>query len=171
MKLKITIFIIFFFIYSFKLSFASGILVSPEKLTINTNINSIKKQIITIANPTSDIQLFEIYPDEFSENIKLLPSSFTLEAGARKTVEATFFSNNKQKSGFVINTNISIITRPLTDNKLNVSAGIKIPTTVSFTLQNQQKNFKLHYLIFLVPIILTILFYFLRSKNKTSNLT
>lgn len=65
---------------------ASGVKVNPPKLEITARLNESVSHEITVANPTSDVQIFKVYPDDFADIIKANPSSFTLEAEAKKTV-------------------------------------------------------------------------------------
>lgn len=110
------------------IALAAGIQATPEKLEFEVNKTQTKE--IIIANPTADIQLFEVYPDDYDRSIKASPASFTLEAGARKKVEITVDSS--RLSGMV-STNLSIIAKPLVDSKIQVDAGVKIPIVINTT--------------------------------------
>ena len=109
------------------IALAAGIQASPEKLMFN--ISNGKTQTITIVNPTKDVQLFEIYPDDFEKLIKVFPASFTLEAGGSKKVQITV--DPKQFSGSSAGTTLSVLGKSLAESKIQVNAGIKIPITIA----------------------------------------
>ncbi len=110
------------------LALASGIKVSPEKLQFETGGKTQRKEIV-VANPTADVQLFEVYADDFSKAITANPASFTLEAGNRKTVTITV-DPSKLGSG-ITTTNLSVVGKPLTDSRVQINTGVKIPITIS----------------------------------------
>ncbi len=116
---------------------AAGIQASPAKMDIA--ITDGKKAIkeIIVSNPTSDVQLYEASADDFAENFKINPSSFTLESGARKTISVTVEPKNL-KNNQVLSTNISIISKPMSESAVNIGTGVKIPVNV--TLNNQHSN-------------------------------
>ena len=63
---------------------AAGIQVFPSSLSLNVAAKGKTITSITVINPTSDVSVFEVYADDFSQNISANPSSFTLESGAKK---------------------------------------------------------------------------------------
>src|SRR3989338_10080047 len=80
-----------FILYSYFLihsASAAGISVSPAKLDLIVSGFQASAQIV-VANPTRDVQVFEIYADDFAENFIFNPASFTLESGERKVVLVT----------------------------------------------------------------------------------
>lgn len=138
---------------------AAGIQVTPEKLDFEVNKTQTKE--IVVANPTADVQLFEIYPDDYDSSIKANPASFTLEAGARKKVLITVDS---AKLVGVTSTNLSIVSKPLADSKIQVNAGVKIPINIT---TNNKLN--ILYSIGLGVLILAgaITTFFLLRKRKS----
>jgi|GEM_PF-1417249 hypothetical protein len=112
---------------------AAGIQVSPARLDFTVFGNRQASQTLTVVNPTDNVQLFEVYPDDFTEQIKTMPTSFTLEAGAKKTVTITVLpqQGNTQNSGQILSTNLSIVGKPLDSSQpFSVGTGVKIPLNV-----------------------------------------
>lgn len=118
---------------------AVGVSVTPSKLDFILNEKKIASQEITVVNPTADVQLFEVYSDEFEKVIKAGPASFTLEARGRKTVLITVDSSNLQTNQ-IISTNLSVTGRLLKDDGLKVGTGVKIPIKIAIE-QSRQRNY------------------------------
>ena len=118
------------------LSQAAGIQVSPSKMNFTVEIggSSVFKELVVV-NPTADVQVFEVYPDEFSEIIKANPASFTLEAGARKIVIVKVDPANIEGPSKILRTNFSVLGKPLIETRLQTNTGVKIPTSV--TINNE----------------------------------
>jgi len=113
-------------------AFSAGIQVSPSSLEITVPDKGSATIDIAVANPTADVQLFEVYADDLSNAIKANPSSFTLEAGGRKTVTITADSGkSNNKEGQVISTDLFIISKPLSENAMSVGTGVKLPVTIN----------------------------------------
>ncbi|MEA2098403.1 MAG: hypothetical protein U9P70_05020 [Patescibacteria group bacterium] len=110
---------------------ATGIQVSPSKIDFILGIGceSVSEELI-VANPTADIQIFEVYPDEFYEIIKTNPASFTLEAGERKVVTVTVYSSITENISQVLKTNLSVVSKPLIETRLQANTGVKIPLSI-----------------------------------------
>ena len=143
-----------------QIGLAAGVQVSPDKLEFTTNSQQSKEMVV--ANPTADVQIFEIYPDDFERAISIKPESFTLEAGGRKKVEVSVDASRLSAS--LITTNLSILARPLADSKLKVNTGIKIPLTVAVAEQRFQKY--ILPLIALIIVIISFLAYWYIKKRK-----
>ena len=149
---------------------ASGVKVNPPKLKVAVKINETASEEITVTNPTNDVQLFKIYPDDFADIIKANPSSFTLEAGAEKTVTIAIKAPDDQKTSEKLNTNLSVVARPLAETQFATNAGVKIPLSITVSengnSSSRQIPNKAYYA--LIPILLIAigaLAYFLRLKN------
>jgi hypothetical protein len=109
---------------------ASGAQVKPSKINFDVAGDTFET-FLTVFNPSSEVQLFEVYPDDFENSIMINPKSFTLEAGENKKVKITAtLDENIQDSQ--ISTNISVISKPLSESDFSVGAGIKIPINISF---------------------------------------
>ena len=124
------LFVVLFLLTSPSLTFAAGLQISPAKLDFKLNAQSTTEQALVVVNPTNDVQVFEVYPDDFIEAIQAAPASFTLEAGARKNVKISIDGSKLKKDQRLV-TSISIVGKPLADNKFSVGTGAKIPVTVS----------------------------------------
>ena len=125
-------------------TFASGIQVSPIRLDFSVASGGVTSQSLTVVTPTPDVQLFEVYPDNFAEQIKANPESFTLEAGAKKTVTVSV-SGNTRALGQILSTTLSVVGKPLSGSQdFSVGTGVKIPLNITQTAQanppNQQKQ-------------------------------
>jgi UDP-3-O-[3-hydroxymyristoyl] glucosamine N-acyltransferase len=151
---------------------ASGISVTPEKIFLENFNNTSTTQTLTVANPSADVQIFEVYPDDFSDIIKIYPSSFTMEAGARKTVEISTTNKTQIETGSVITTNLSIVSKPILENKFSVGTGVKIPVTVTFsqnTKVESNKKFNSGYLNIGLVILLFALMVLVAKKYTVTN--
>lgn len=120
---------------------ASGLLVSPEALSVNLKEQSAETELV-VSNPTANVQLFEVYPDAFEKNIKIYPASFTLESGERRTVKLTIaaFPQNPWQGKGILSANISVVAKPLTAVQVQVGAGVKIPLTATFSSAKPADN-------------------------------
>ena len=105
---------------------AAGIQVSPEKLDFPLS-ETVSTQEVVVANPTADVQVYEVTADDFAKAIEFTPASFTLEAGTRKKV---LVKVDQSKLNGAVATNISILGKPLAESKLQINTGVKIPVNV-----------------------------------------
>jgi len=122
------------------LSQAAGIQVSPSKIDFVLEANeSVSKELI-VANPIADVQIFEVYPDEFSEIIKANPASFTLEAGGKKTVTVTAYPDIAENVSQILKTNLSVVGKPLVESRLQTNTGVKIPMSITINSETVKTN-------------------------------
>lgn len=145
--MKVLIIILFLAIPLF--TQAAGIQVSPDKLEFVLTNKKSQTQEIVVVNPTADVQLFEVFTDDYAFAIKLLPESFTLESGARRNIKV-IVDPNKLPSG-LLSTQVSIVGKPLSDSRVQVNTAVKIPITIT---QTQDKNQRLVILIGLLVLIM-----------------
>lgn len=124
----VKIFLLVILLLSPALAHSGGLQVSPVKLEFKLALDQTQSQTLVVINPTADVQLFEIYLDEVQPGLKLAPESFTLEAGARRDVTVTA-DGGKFESDLTLAT-LSLVSRPLSDSRVNVGAGAKIPITI-----------------------------------------
>ena len=151
---------------------AAGIQVSPARLDFIVPGNSQVSQNLTVVNPTADVQLFEVYPDDFTENVKAVPQSFTLEAGAKKTVAITVNpqTGSLQNQGQILSTNLSVVGKPLADNqKFSVGTGVKIPLNITLTAGSAPNNTKTPFAAILLAVAIIILGLWSFYIHKTAN--
>lgn len=118
---------------------AAGVQISPSRLEFNITGDKPVSKEIAVANPTADVQLYEIYADDFTGSITAFPKSFTLESGGRKTIGITINpAGLKSINGQLLSTNLSIVGKPLADAGISVGTGVKLPLTISMAaLKNQ----------------------------------
>ena len=109
---------------------AAGIQVSPSKLRLEAGAGRPTATQLVVSNPTADVQLFEVYPDDFAEVITAEPASFTLEAGTQKSVKIAVDSK-KLKNDEIRTTNISVLAKPLAESRFQANSGVKIPLTIT----------------------------------------
>jgi P pilus assembly chaperone PapD len=125
---------IFIFMIAPTIALAAGIQVSPSRLEFSLNSGAQQSKDIVVANPTANVQLFEISADDFQNAISINPESFTLEAGARKTVSITVNPKSlPQNQSQLFGTNLSVVSQPLANSSLGVGAGVKLPFVISFS--------------------------------------
>ncbi|MFA6097495.1 MAG: hypothetical protein WC788_07760 [Candidatus Paceibacterota bacterium] len=148
---------------------ASGIKVDPSKLEITAKTNEPISREITVTNPTSDVQLFKIYADDFSDIIKANPASFTLEAGEEKKVVITIRAAGDQKTSGILKTNLSVVARSLAETKFETNAGVKVPVSISILESDPVKSIpKWEYYAYVSVVALAAggVTHFLRRKRK-----
>ncbi len=108
-------------------SYGAGISVSPSSLDVEATINVNTSTAITVSNPTQDVSVIEVYPDDFQSSIYMEPRSFTLEPGSKKEVKIFMTFGDVGKYSLFI----SAVAMPLGNRTLNTGSGIKIPLKVS----------------------------------------
>ena len=72
------------------IAMAGGLEVSPATLELRAISETPVSSTLHVVNPTSDVQLFEVSADDFADSLKINPTSFTLESGARRDVTITY---------------------------------------------------------------------------------
>lgn len=111
---------------------AIGISASPAALSIRTTIGKEGAARFTVSNPSREVGLFEVYPEEFEKSITLIPNRFVLEAGAKR--EVTVLANGRESGA--IRTVIAIEAQPLGVPAAGVGGGIRLP----FYLETSAKS-------------------------------
>jgi hypothetical protein len=105
---------------------AVGVSVSPPRLEIISVAGRETNREIVVSNPSRDVAIFDIYPDDFVSEIRISPESFVLESGDQKKVAVAVTPKNVGR----FETNISIVARALSDSAFNAASGVKIPLNV-----------------------------------------
>ncbi len=145
---------------------AAGIQVSPAKLEFNISDGKPASATIVVANPTANVQLFEISADDFQSAISANPESVTLEAGTRKTIIITVAPKDLPQNGSqLLGTNLSVISRPLAASELGVGAGVKLPVTIAF-FPAPKNNLTPIILYAAAALVLAILIIFWFAKKR-----
>lgn len=169
MRFIYKIFTLYFILAAAPFAGASGIKVDPSKLEITIRANEQVSKEMMVTNPTSDVQLFKIYSDDFSDIIKANPASFTLEAGEEKKVVITIRSSGDHKTSGVLKTNLSVVARSLSETKFETNAGVKIPVSIAVSESDPAKPIsKWEYSAYVAVVALTAggVTHFLRRKRK-----
>ena len=120
---KIIFFTITIFILSAAIANAVGVSVTPSKLLIETQANKLSKTIIVVKNPSPVVGIYDIYFDDYSQWIKINPSSFTLESGEAKKVELQI----RPPGAGIFAGQISVVAKPLSSREFQANSGLKIP--------------------------------------------
>ena len=141
------------------LSQATGIQVSPSKMDFVLKENKSVSKELVVVNPTADVQVFEIYPDEFSEIIKANPASFILEAGERKAVIITAHHSLTEDASQILKTNLSVVSKPLIETRLQTNTGVKIPLSISieYIATKDEPDRKISPILFYTVLIIVAL--------------
>ena len=126
MKLRYIIILISAGVFLAATANASALKVAPSSLDFDYASGKTEQKILTAENPGKDAALFEVYPDDFSEQININPSSFVLNPGEKKGVVVL---SSFEKQG-VYATAISVVSKPLSDRTFKTNAGVKIPVEV-----------------------------------------
>ena len=103
---------------------ASGLSVAPSKLVIDAEDKN--TATLLVKNISKDVALFEIYPDDMVKAFNIRPESFVLKSGQSREVFVDIHGTNMS----LVQTNISIISRPTEESSLMFGSGVKIPITI-----------------------------------------
>jgi hypothetical protein len=114
-------------IIGFSTVFAVGVSVTPPSLELLRGINGEISGEIAVSNPSEEVAVFNVYPDEFEGMVKVSPVSFILEGGRQKIVKV----NVNPKNEGMFETTLSVVSEPLLKSSFNAVSGVKIP--ISFT--------------------------------------
>lgn len=150
---------------------ASGVKVNPSKLEIAVKANESISEEIIVTNPTSDVQIFKAYPDDFPDIIKVNPASFTLEAGTDKKVNIAISAIGDQKPLGVFKTNISVVAKPLAETQFEANAGVKIPISITIAESGSPRpisKWEYYAYVFAASIGAGGITHFLRRKRMAS---
>lgn len=122
---------------------ASGIAVSPAKLEIFAALGKSATSQMWVKNPGTEVQIFEVYADEFAEFLDVNPNSFTLEPQEQRSVAVRLnekFWNHSRARSQILQTELSVLSLPLKDlpGGFTANAGVKIPVTLE--VRDAKKN-------------------------------
>lgn len=126
-KLLLPIFSLIFAAYSIFSAQAAGLFVSPKELKVSVEAGETAVQKLNIKNPSGEVAIFEVYPDDLEKFIKLSPTSFILEFGESR--EVTVQITPKEEGLF--KTNISVVASPVAKSSFNTGSGVKIPLEIT----------------------------------------
>ncbi len=158
---KIIIIFILFFLFQAKNVAAIGVGVKPKEIDISAIMGKKIETKILIVNPDSEPYFYHVYPDSLAGKITINPADFRLEPNGSQTVTvaAKFWIPG------MINTVISIVGKPLNKTGMSVSAGVKIPVSIS-VLWPAIFDKKLYLTIFGICSIFIIMIILRQAKYK-----
>ncbi|XOB41183.1 MAG: hypothetical protein ACKKMW_00320 [Candidatus Nealsonbacteria bacterium] len=134
MKFKILtiLLFVFCFLFSFDSALAIGIGTKPSFLDLELEVGQPKKAKILIYNISQEAGIFQVFPDELNEWIKIEPSNFRLEAGENKEVKITFLAKEEGRKAI----NLSVLAKPLDRQSFSVNPGVKVPVQLNVEEEN-----------------------------------
>jgi hypothetical protein len=106
---------------------AVGVAVYPAEVTVTAPSDTQTTTRIKVSNPSSDVAVFEVYPDEFEPIIKINPSSFTLESSEERQVTVTISPREIGQ----LHTSLSVVGRPMASNVFQAGSGVKVPLAIT----------------------------------------
>ncbi|OHA21828.1 MAG: hypothetical protein A2849_02760 [Candidatus Taylorbacteria bacterium RIFCSPHIGHO2_01_FULL_51_15] len=105
------------------LALAIGVSVTPPTLSIRMTRDEEGTARFLVSNPSKEVGIFDVYPEEFEKFITLYPSRFVLEAGEKREV----LVRAKRRDVGLIRTAIAIEAAPLGVPTPSVGGGIRLP--------------------------------------------
>ncbi len=148
------------------LTLGAGIQVSPSRLEILIRSKEIVTQTITVVNPTADVQIFEVYADDYENFIESNPKSFTLESGTKKNIIISFNPDISKQSSEQITTTLSVTGKPLSESKFSVGTGVKIPINITVDNSQARTSINSYLLLTLAMVIGLAIIIFIKFKPK-----
>ena len=111
-------------------AYTIGISATPSTLTIKTTVNREGMARFTVSNPSGEVGLFEVYPEDFEAFITVIPSRFVLEAGEKREVLARV----KRRETGALRTTIAIEAQTLGVPSFGVGGGVRLPFTIEVSV-------------------------------------
>lgn len=109
---------------------AIGLSATPATLSVRTSVGKESTTRFTVSNPSSEVGLFEAYPEEFETEIKLVPSRFVLEAGEKR--EVLVRAHGREVGA--LRTAIAIEAQALGSPSQGVGGGVRLPFSLEVTV-------------------------------------
>lgn len=106
---------------------AVGISVSPKELKISAHANQTVNYKLSVKNPSGEVAVFEVYPDDLGMIIKITPASFILESEQEKEVNVQVAPREEG----ILKTNISVVATSVASSSFNAGSGVKIPVEIT----------------------------------------
>lgn len=104
---------------------AAGIALSPARLNVDVSSGQVGTASFTVSNPEAQTQAFEVYADDLSGFIRISPQVFTLPPGGIKKVVIEVSPSTPYQTGKPP-ISLSVVSRPLNGNGLQVATGAKL---------------------------------------------
>lgn len=162
--------LILFFVLCFPLSFNSvlaiGIGATPSFLDLELKLGQPEEAKILVYNISQEAGIFQVFPDELNDWIKIEPDNFRLEAGENKEVKIKILAEKEGRK----TTNLSVLAKSLDRSSFNVSSGLKIPLRLNiedqreFLLASVLAVFNQNFLGTLIIILIIFLIGFFLAK-------
>lgn len=135
-------------------AYSSGLSVTPSKIDQSIVAGNKITVDFVIANPTQDVSVIEVYPDDFERNIAVDTKSFTLEAQEEQTVSVSILFEEPGVYG----TFLSVVSKSLGDRTFRARSGIKIPLDISVESEaTREYNWPLYGIIVFDVVLLVVL--------------
>lgn len=106
---------------------ALGVSVTPATVAVSAHPDEPTVARIRVTNPSRDVALFEVYPDELETMVTVTPASFTLESNEEREV---LIRITAQESGQWLTT-LSVVGRLMADSSFQAGSGVKVPLTIT----------------------------------------
>ena len=106
---------------------AVSLSVSPKEINASVLVGQTTSYRMQVKNPSGEVSVFEVYPDDLQAIIKIYPSSFILESEETKDV---IVQVTVREEG-VLKTNISVVATPVASSSFNAVSGVKIPIEIT----------------------------------------
>lgn len=168
MKYRVGISIIVGILFAGASVFAAGLSVTPSKVVETIEAGEESRTSLVVSNPTQDVSLIEVYPDDLVQFIRIEPRSFTLEpAGTREVDIAVNFEDEGVYSSFV-----SVVARPLGDRTFKAGSGIKIPVNYTVVEHVEEKKWDMPFVgivvldVVLFVVLLSLIIMRIRSRRR-----
>lgn len=125
----IVLFFVFCFLFQFEGILAIGVGAKPSFLDLELKVGQSKETKILVYNISKEAGIFQVFPDELNDWIKVEPNNFRLEAGENKEVKINILAKEEGKKAI----NLSISAKPLDRQNFSVNPGLKIPLSLNVT--------------------------------------
>jgi len=108
---------------------AVGVSVKPKTISLSIREGRPTTTEILVVNAGSQLALYQVYPDDFRDQLSVQPAEFELAPEATQLVKLTI---NVRRAG-ELSTNISIVARPLAAGGFSAATGVKVPISIAAT--------------------------------------
>jgi hypothetical protein len=139
-KLLILILLVSSFFVASNQLLAAGLLVTPDKMEVQTIVKESVSQDIYIKNISQGPVIYNLYSDELTDQINIQPNFIRLEP---KEIQKIRVRVKPSKVGLYL-TNIVVLAQDLNRRQFNAAAGAKVPLKIDVLpspVSFFQKNF------------------------------
>ncbi len=139
---------------------AVSIGIKPKEIKTSVSICEQKTIEVLIKNTGQEPAMYKVFTDSYTDNIKIKPDIFKLESREEKVLKVIF----KFRLPGKVDTNLSVVARPLDINGVAASPGVKIPVNINIGFSRVM--FFLAFALLLLVICLITFFVLRLRKNK-----